>query len=584
MDQLHPDAAVTSRVGRSRRVSPIWAIPIVTLLIAGYLVWHTYNQRGPTITLVFNEASGLTAGQSQLRYRDVVIGTVESIALTEDLQDVRLTVRTTRAAEPLLTANARFWVVKPRLFAGSVSGLDTVLSGAYIQVSPGAAGARQQRDFVGLEDPPLLATDEPGRTFLLRADRIGSINLGSPVFYRDLDVGQVLGWDLEDMAERVTIHAFIRAPFDRYVHANSRFWNASGVSLKLGAEGVQLQLESIRALLLGGVAFDTPADTPRGTEVAANTSFPLYATREAADNASYRVRVPVVSYFEDSVSGLAPGAPVVFQGIRIGQVLGFELRFDPETSRLRIPVRYEIEPERIAMAGDAASRGPLENARTLVQQGFRARLASANLLTGAQQISIDRVANAPPAELTQADGSIVFPSAPGQFAGILDAVNQVLAKLEALPFQQIGDNLNATISGVNELVRGPELRDSLAALQATLDGVKAMVEGPELRGALTSLQSTLAGADELVRRIDAGAAPALRALPPLVNNLNAAVTQASRLLTSVNRGYGDESQFRRDLDRALEQISTAARSLRSLADTLNRNPESLVRGRSTQSP
>jgi paraquat-inducible protein B len=555
----HPEATVRSKVGRSRRLSPIWAIPIVTVLIAGYLVWHTFSQRGPTITITFASAEGLTAGQSQVRHRDVVMGTVTGIALTDDLTRVRLTVEMRREAEALLTRGARFWVVKPRLFAGNISGLDTLLSGSYIQLAPGAGGDEPARAFTGLEDPPVLQTEEPGTTFRLHADRIGSVSLGSPVFFRDIEVGQVLGWDLADMAESVTIHTFVRAPFDRYVRQGSRFWNASGVSIRLGAGGVSLQLESLRALLLGGIAFETPEEARRGPAVPVDQVFALYASQEAANNASYHRRVKVLSYFTDSVSGLATGAPVTFQGVRIGEVLGFDLEYDAATERLRVPVRYEIEPERIAFSGEAASRGPIENARILVRQGLRARLASANLLTGQQQISLDIVAGAAPAEITVEDGVIVFPTAPGQFAGILDAVNQVLAKVEAMPFGEIGQNLNRTIAGVDALVAGPELKASLASLQATL-----------------------AGTQELMRRLDEGATPVLRGLPALMTNLQTTVTAANRLLVSTNRGYGDDSQVRRDLERLLEQLTGAARSLRSLADMLNRNPESLIRGRATQ--
>jgi paraquat-inducible protein B len=250
---------------------------------------------------------------------------------------------------------------------------------------------------------------------------------------------------------------------------------------------------------------------------------------------------------------------VTFRGVRVGEVLGFELEFDAATDRLRIPVRYEIEPERIAGAGAVASRGPIENARILVRQGMRARLASANLLTGQQQISLDIVPHAAPAELEVVDGVLVMPSAPGQFAGVVDAVAQVLARIDAMPFEQIGERLSGTLAGVEALVRGPELK-----------------------AALESLQATLAGAQELVRGVDEAAAPALRALPPLVASLQGTVAQANRLLVSVNRGYGDASQFHRDLDRLLEQLNGAARSLRGLTDTLNRNPEALIRGRAGQ--
>lgn len=561
MDTPHPEATVRAKVGRSRWLSPVWAIPIVTALIAGYLVWHEFSMRGPTIVITFRSADGLTAGQSQVRLREVAVGTVETIALSPDREHVEVTVRMNREAEPMLTGTARFWVVKPRLFAGSLSGLSTVLSGSYIQLAPGAGDGEAVRRFTGLEDPPIIPSSEPGRTVHLRADRLGSISLGSPVFFRDIDVGQVLGWDIADMAEFATIQVFIRAPFDSYLREGSRFWNASGVSVKLGAEGVQLQLESLRALLLGGIAFETPDAAQRGPVPAADQVFQLYATREAADSAAVRRRIPVVSYFTDSVSGLAPGAPVTFQGVRIGEVKGFDLVYDQATETLRVPVRYEIEPDRIAGSVEAESRGPLENARMLVRQGMRARLASANLLTGAQQISLEIVAGAEPAEIEVTHGVIVFPTAPGQFASIIDGVNRVLTRIDALPLQQIGDNLNSTIAGVNTLVAGPELRQAIA-----------------------SLNETLQAAEQTVRRIDAAAGPTLRALPPLVANLNTAVQSANRLVQSANRGYGDESQFRRDLDRMMEQITVASRSLRSLADQLNRNPEALIRGRATQAP
>jgi paraquat-inducible protein B len=557
MDTPHPEAVVRSKVERRWRLSPIWAVPIVAVLVAGYLVWNTYMQRGPTITISFGSADGLTAGQSQVRLHDVAVGKVETIALSGDLGHVLLTVRMDREAAPLLSRDTRFWVVKPRLSAGSISGLGTLLSGSYIQLAPSATGGAPERHFTGLENPPVRQTAEAGSTFLLHADRLGSMSLGSPVFFRDFDVGEVLGWDIGDMAESVTIHAFIRAPYDTYVREGSRFWNASGVSVKLGAEGVQLQLESLRALLLGGIAFETPEAARSGSEVRSDNMFRLYASQEAASNAAFRRRIPVLSYFSDSVSGLAPGAPVTFQGVRIGEVLAFDLEYDPATDRMRVPVRYEVEPERIGGSAAATSRGPLENARILVQQGMRARLASANLLTGQQQISLEMVLDAAPAELAVVNGAIVFPTAPGQFAGILDAVNLVLAKIDAMPLQQIGDNLNGTLAGVDALVRGPELNAALASLQATL-----------------------AGAQDVVRRLDEATSPVLRALPPLVASLQGTATEANRLLVSVGRGYGDQSQLHREMNRLLEQLNGTARSLRSLADTLNRNPESLVRGRS----
>jgi paraquat-inducible protein B len=227
---------------RQRRMPLIWIVPIVTALIGGWLAWDTFSKRGPTITIAFQAADGLQAGQSQLKFRDVTMGTVKSITIAPDLTKVLATVETTREAESLLTDKTIFWVVKPQLFAGRISGLDTLLSGSYIGMLPSTAPGHKQHHFIGSPNPPILSTSEPGTVFKLHTTRVGAISLGSPIFYRDIDVGTVLGWDLDDMARHVTVHAFVRAPFDKYVHDDSVFWNASGLSVKLAPTASPVQL------------------------------------------------------------------------------------------------------------------------------------------------------------------------------------------------------------------------------------------------------------------------------------------------------------------------------------------------------
>jgi len=251
----------TAGVHRRRRIPLIWIVPILTGLIAIWLAWDTFSKKGPTITIAFDTAAGLTAGQSQLKYKNVVMGTVKSIIVSPDLTKVLVSIETVREAEPLLTDKTIFWVVKPELFAGNITGLETLLSGSYIGMRPSSEPAAPKRDFIGERDPPVLQAWTKGTTFMLDSKRLGSINLGSPIFFRDIEVGTVLGWDIGDLASRVTIHAFVRAPYDQYVHADTSFWNASGVSIKMGGDGVQFRMESLRAVLLGGIAFETPLDT-----------------------------------------------------------------------------------------------------------------------------------------------------------------------------------------------------------------------------------------------------------------------------------------------------------------------------------
>ena len=231
---------------------------MLAVAIAGWLVWDTISKEGPTIEVSFDSAEGLQAGKSPLKFKDIEFGTVKSLRLSADNAHVLVTIATNAQAAPLLTEGAAFWVVKPRFFAGNISGLDTLLSGSYIGILPAASRGKKQTTFKGQENPPLLEANVPGRKFLLKSKRIGSISVGSPIFFRDLAVGEVLGWDIADMAESVMIHAFIRAPYDSYVVEQTRFWNASGISLALGPQGLDIKMESLRALLLGGIAFATP--------------------------------------------------------------------------------------------------------------------------------------------------------------------------------------------------------------------------------------------------------------------------------------------------------------------------------------
>ena len=475
----HPTAEVRAHTHMSRRWrhSLIWAIPIVTAAIGGWLAWDTLSQRGPLITLTFQDAQGLQVDQSHVRHKDVDMGVVRKIALTSDLQNVVITVRMNREAEPLLTDKTQFWVVKPRFFAGSISGVETLLSGAYIELLPSTAGGAPKRDFVGLEDPPVLQTDAPGRIFLLQAPRIGSISLGSPVFYRDFTVGEVLGWDIGDMADSVTIHAFVRAPFDQYVHDGSRFWNASGLSLKLGPNGLQVELQSLRAVMLGGIAFDTPPET-RATPVSSgNRGFRLYANQEAADTAAYTRRIPCVAYLGASVAGLSPDSVVTLHGLPVGHVNQVQLQYDAADDRIVVPVHFEVEPERIARMPAELVDGNMQTAMAaLVQRGLRVRLESASLITGQKQLTLDYVPDAPAVALRMQGDNFVIPTLGNGGDDPISSAGALMAKLSAIPFEQIGDNLNKTLQGTSEIANSEQLKRSLATLQATLAGVQDLVK------------------------------------------------------------------------------------------------------------
>jgi paraquat-inducible protein B len=551
-----PTAVVRSQLDRRRRLSLIWAIPIVTALVGLWLAWHTLTERGPLITISFESASGLVAGQSHVRTKDVDMGLVEHIGLSPDLQRVVVTVRMNREAKPLLTDKAQFWIVKPRFFAGALTGLETLVSGAYVALQPSGPGGTPKTHFVGLETPPVLTSDVPGHTFLLQTARLGNITLGSPVFFHGLEVGEVLGWDIAHMADSVTLHAFVRAPFDQYVHDTTRFWNASGATVQLSANGLDVKLESLRALLLGGIAFETPTAEPGQPVAGQNHVFMMYGSQQEAEAAGFSYKIRFVSYFAGSVSGLQAGAPVTLRGIQIGEVKNVTLHYDKPTDSVVVAVRYEVEPERIADLKLPAEKDLAASLAGLVQRGLRVRLDSTSVITGTKVLALEVDPHAPPATLGVRDGVFVLPVANNGSADIAGAAAAVMAKLQAIPFQQIGDNLNQTLAGMNGLVNGAELRDAVA-----------------------SLRTTLANAQELTTHLNQASGPLVNRLPAIAEQLDSAVHRVNTLAGSMEAGYGRNSAFADNVRRMMLQLTDTARSFRVLADLLTRHPEALIRGR-----
>jgi paraquat-inducible protein B len=546
----------TAGVHRRRRIPLIWIVPILTGLIAIWLAWDTFSKKGPTITIAFDSAAGLTAGQSQLKYKNVVMGTVKNISVSPDLTKVIVTIETVREAEPLLTDKTIFWVVKPELFAGNITGLETLISGSYIGMRPSAEKGSDKRDFIGEQDPPVLQAWTKGTTYMLDSKRLGSISLGSPIFFRDIEVGTVLGWDIGDLASRVTIHAFVRAPYDQYVHADTLFWNASGISVKLASDGVQFRMESLRALLLGGIAFETPTDTKQ--PAAANkAAFALHRNFEEAKAVGFGRQIRLLSYFPGSVAGLEPGAHVTLHGLRIGEVTDVDLVFDPKLDRVVVPVHYRVEAGRIANIASAEQTNPEKLAEEMIRRGMRATLQSTSIITGTKEIALERIADAPPATLEKKGDVYVIPTSEvGGFDAITRSAAELLTKLNRIEYDKIGKSIENAAAGLDTTINGAQIKNTLAALE------KAMID-----------------VQDIAKKLDTDATPALKRLPAIAQQLQESLTKANRLFGSINTGYGDDSRFRRDLDRLLPQLTDAARSIRALSDLLSRHPEALIKGR-----
>jgi paraquat-inducible protein B len=441
-----PEAVVKARSG----ISIVWIIPIVAALIGAWVAYKSFSEIGPTILITFKDAEGLEAGKTKVRYKDVEVGLVESIDLEKDLKHVQVTVQMNAGAKGYLTEQTRFWVVKARISAGTVSGLGTLLGGAYIAIDPVSRG-KFVKNFTGLEQVPVVTTDQPGQHFLLKADSRGSLDTGAPIYFRQIKVGEVVSYQLAEDNESINFKIFINAPHHLKVTENTRFWNASGIDVSLSATGFKVDMESAVSLLTGGLAFGLPPDTLPGDVVPENTVFTLHDNRTAAYERGITLRKKFLLYFDGTVRGLTPDAPVEFRGITTGRVVSVDLEFDKEKGEFLIPVVIELEPERF---GGGISGFSIEKQQHILEgfiaHGLRAQLKTGNILTGKLYVDLDFYSDAEKAELRQAKGYQVLPTVPTSIEEITRDVTAVLAKVKEFPFGRIGADMTRAIASLDK--------------------------------------------------------------------------------------------------------------------------------------
>jgi paraquat-inducible protein B len=541
-DDGGPRAIVKGRSG----VSLVWLIPLVAVLIGGWLAAKTFSERGPVIKIEFGTASGLQAGKTKVKFKDVDIGQVTAIDVGADLKSVIVTAELKHGSEDFLTEGTRFWVERPRVTASGVSGLETLLSGSFIAIDPVQTG-KDIRTFKGLEEPPLFTTSDPGTRFRLRSPTLGSLSIGAPVYYRQIQVGQVAGFSLDEDGEAVNIDLFIFRPHDRLVSTSTRFWNASGVDISMSASGVKVDTQSLMAVLIGGVGFDTPDTIDAvGDNPGPDHHFPLYSNREEAYEKIYLHKERYLLFFQGSVRGLSIGAPVMLRGIAVGQVLDIQLQLGMDDLQFHIPVLIEVEPERVAVRGDRSVFGETGMIKQLVDKGLRAQLKTGSLITGQLYVELDLYPNALPVPFEKHGGYDVLPTVPGSLEAMTNQVLGILDRLEAFPFDRIARDLTDTLAGASELVNSAELKQSIAELDKTLVEVRGLAE-----------------------QINTGVAP------ELVDTLRETSATVSGVRGMIEQG----SPLSVELLRTLSEVSSAARSLRVLTDYLERHPEALLRGK-----
>jgi paraquat-inducible protein B len=534
-----PQARVTP--GRRTRISVIWIIPILAAVVALGIAVNRIMQEGPTITIEFRDAEGIEAGKTFIKYKDVNVGQVTRVELSDDFSKVKVTAKIAKHAEGLIVEDARFWVVQPQVTLRGVSGLGTLLSGNYIGFGAGHS-SKQRRAFVGLDVPPVIA-DQPGREFNLTAPALGSLRIGSPVYFRRVLVGQVTAFELAPDGKTIEFKLFVNSPYDRFVTPETRFWNASGIDVSVGANGIDIRTESLVSLIAGGIAFETPAFALPANPAAAGSAFTLYADRATAMKQPDAIARHFVLYFDESLNGVSVGAPVLFLGLPAGEITDVSLEVNPRAPRPRGKVEIVAYPERVTtrLKGEEAAqaaaivRTDVEREafieRLVEQQGLRAQLRSGNILTGERYVALDFFPDAKKATVDWSAKKPALPTIPSTLPEMQAKLESILVKLDRIPYEKVGNDLAKTLESTNKL---------LAHFDTELT--------PELKSTLVELRASLAKADKLMQNAD--------------TNLT-----------------GPDAPTQQALREALQEISAAARSLRELTDYLERHPDALLRGK-----
>ncbi len=534
-----------------RGISLVWVIPLIAAIIGSWLAYKAFSEKGPVIAIRFDAATGLEAGKTKIKYKDVELGLVKTIDLSEDFSHVIVTAEMVRGAQNYLTENTRFWVVRARVAAGEVSGIGTIFSGAYIGIDPGKPG-KPARSFVGLEMPPLVTKDTPGLHFKLKAEKLGSLDFGSPVYYRQVKVGQVVNYEMLSDGSAVDIRIFIKAPYDRYVFKNTRFWNASGVDAVVDSTGVKIKTESVVTLLIGGISFETPVSLNTAVQADEDDVFTLYGSYEEILEPSYSEKKYYLLYFEETVRGLEPGASVEFRGIKIGEVVDVHLEFHWETLEFKIPVLIALEIERIREKDANLDNGD-SILDKLVEKGLRAQLKTGMLLTGQLYVGMGFFPDAPAATVDYTEKYPALPTMPAPLEEIAASLARFLKQLENLPMEQIGEEINKTLRDAQTLLASEEIGDALGELKKSLLQINRFSSNlntqlvPKLGGALDAAKTS--------------------------------IEQIGKTLDSAESMLDPDTPVAAELQRALQEISAAARSIRATAEYLERHPDALIYGK-----
>ncbi|WP_108482559.1 PqiB family protein [Oceaniglobus ichthyenteri] len=556
-----------------QRLSLVWLVPVGALAVSLWVVFTTYNDRGPVIEIAFPSASGVKAGETELRYRDVAVGLVEDVRFSEGLDDVLVTVRLEKNVARFVDADAQFWVVSPQVSAQGVSGLDTVLSGVYIEGNWNTTVDAPAASFRGLDRPPLIRSGQEGIAITLRSSNVEGLSEGTPILYRGITVGKVANLRLSDDGVAVIADAFIRAPEDRLITTATRFWDTSGFTFSFGASGAQLSVSSLASLVAGGVAFDTIVSG--GEAVGDQETFQLFADENTARNSVFTdggegPKLDLAVVFEGSVSGLAVGAAVEFQGINVGRVTAItgvvdEERFGDNAVRLLATVSLRLS--KLGLSASSTPQQALDFLEAAVDRGVRAQLQNASILTGGLKVALlvpDFYGPLLPEDIDRtADPYPIFPSVQANISDFNDTAEGVFNRINELPVEELLGSAINVMDSVNRLLNDEGTTGTPAEVLALISDMRSLVGSgpvqalPDQAGAvMASLEGSVASFERLLLSIEEQ-----DAVKRLVAALDAAEQAADAVSLAVS-----------DVDTLVTDLQAVSRSADALLITANGLP------------
>lgn len=493
--------------------SAVWLVPLAAALLCLALLVPRLMQQGPEVDVSFLTAEGLEVGKTRVRYRDVEIGKLTGLQLSNDRTHVLAAVQLDASARRFATCGTRFWVVCPRIDTAGISGLATLISGSYIAADVGSSPKRC-KEFAGLETPPLMTSGQDGRRFVLHTESLGSLNVGAPVYFRHVQVGQVIGYALAGDGAQVDIDVFVKAPYDRYVTAATPWWHASGIDLRLDSNGLKLDTQSVTTILSGGVVFDLPRSQVAQPQSADGTAFDLAANREDAMHRADDGPAAAVSLrFTQTVRGLSVGAPVDFHGVELGRVSAIDVDFNRSRGSFDMVVALNLYPYRLGQRyREAIGKGDSEAGRALLRQmvarGLRGQLRMGSVLTGQRYVALDFFPHVSAASIDTRRSPVELPTVPSTLDELQDQLASIVSKLDRVPFDQLGNNLNKALVNANTLFQQvnteliPQARTTLTAATQSFNAANATLQQDspmqsDVHEALTELRRTLVSLNAL---------------------------------------------------------------------------------------